>query len=203
MPVITQDTPIETDLHRALPNGAIRAALIGLCRGCGYAWWITVFKTEEILPNSLTADEYSLERTQYPRKFANAFLTGRQNGAHHRELALLALNGHWCAREAGLPHERWLDLAAQEMGKALRDRDWTGNRGYYHYLMGEICRQQRKFKEALEHFGTVDFQSRLPRELILRQKVQATAGDSSPTRLPPYLVELIFCPRRSRKAFPL
>lgn len=199
MPAISAETPIETDLHRVLPNGAIRAALIGLCRDCGYAWWITAFKTEAIIGESLTADEYSLERLQYPRKFANAFLTGKQNGNHSRELALLAMNGAWCAREAGLPHERWLELVHQELEKALADRSWTGNRGYYHYLLAEVCRQQRQFEEAISHFNKVTYHSRIPRELILRQKVQATAGDSGATRLPPYLVERIFCPKRIKE----
>lgn len=199
MPLITPDTPIETDLHRVLPNGAVRASLVGSCGGCGYSWWITAFKLETKLNRELTADEYSMERIQYPRKFANAIVTGREAHAHPRELALLAANGAWCAREAGLPHERWLDLAAQEMEKALSEATWTSNRGYYHYMMGELCRQLKDFQAAVKHFDHAFLQSRLPKELVCRQKVQAIAADASATRLPPYLVEQIFCPRRPRK----
>lgn len=201
MPIITGDTPVETDLHRILPNGAIRAALIGSCRECGYAWWITSFKTKALLPDTLTADEYSMERLQYPRKFASAFVTGKKKESSHRELALLALNGGWCAREAGLANDRWLELAAEEMEKALADKSMGGNRGYYHYIMAEVYRQLKHFDKALSHYNRVNYHSRLPRELILRQKVQATAGDGGPTRLPAYLVEMLFCPRRPRKPF--
>lgn len=201
MPIITGDTPVETDLHRVLPNGAIRAALIGLCKDCGYAWWITAFKTKALLPDTLTADEYSVERLEYPRKFASAFVTGKKNRCGSRELGLLALNGGWCAREAGLTHDRWLELAAEEMEKALADKSIGGNRGYYHYIMGEIYRQLRHFEKAVSHFNRVNYHSRLPRELVLRQKVQATAGDASPTRLPAYLVELLFCPGSPRRPF--
>jgi hypothetical protein len=201
MPIMNCDTPVETDLHRVLPNGAIRAALIGSCRSCGYAWWITSFKTKALLPDTLTADEYSLERLQYPRKFASAFVTGKKDNASPRELALLALNGGWCAREAGLVNDRWLELAAEEMEKALGEKSMGGNRGYYHYIMGEIYRQLKQFEKALSHYNRVNYHSRLPRELIVRQTVQATAGDGSPTRLPSYLVESLFCPRRPRKPF--
>jgi hypothetical protein len=201
MPIITAESPIETDLHRALPNGAIRAALIGSCEACGYSWWITAFKVESVLSDSLTADEYSVERLKYPRKFADAFMTGRRKRVPAQELAMLALNGGWCAREAGLPHERWLELAHEELTKAIADRSAAGNRGYYNYIMGELCRQQKNFEAAISHFNKVTSHSRLPRELVVRQKVQATAGDPSPTRLPPYLVEAIFCPRKPRKPF--
>src|ERR1700737_3793130 len=121
MPIITGETPVETDLHRILPNGAIRAALIGACQDCGYAWWITAFRTKAMLPDTLTADEYSVKRLLYPRKFASAFVTGKRKKVSTRELSLLALNGGWCAREAGLAHDRWLELAAEEMEKALAD----------------------------------------------------------------------------------
>jgi tetratricopeptide (TPR) repeat protein len=198
MPIITASTPVETDLHRILPNGAIRAALVGFCRGCGYAWWITSFKTKALLPDTLTADEYSMERLQYPRKFASAFVTGKKIDASARELALIALNGGWCARETGLGTDRWLELAAEELERALADKSTIGNRGYYHYIMGEIYRQLKDYEKAISHFNRVNYHSRLPRELVLRQKVQATAGDSSATRLPPYLVELLFCPRKPR-----
>jgi hypothetical protein len=201
MPIITSETPVETDLHRVLPNGAIRAALVASCKDCGYAWWITAFKTKALLPDTLTADEYSMERLQYPRKFANAFVTGKKNKCGSRELGLLALNGGWCAREAGLGHERWLELAAEEMEKALEEKSVAGNKGYFHYIMGEIYRQLRQFDKAVSHYSRVNFHSRLPRELVLRQKVQATAADCAPTRLPPYLVETLFCPGSMRKPF--
>jgi hypothetical protein len=200
MPIITAETPVETDLHRVLPNGAIRAALIACCKDCGYAWWITAFKTKAVLPDELSADEYSLERLQYPRKFANAFVTGKKNRSSRRELGLIALNGAWCAREAGLGHDRWLELAAEEMEKALEEKTIGGNVGYFHYILGEIYRQLKHYDQALSHLSRVTFQSRLPRELIMRQKVQTISGDPAPTRLPAYLVETLFCPVSGRKS---
>lgn len=199
VPIVTAGSPVETDLHRILPNGAIRASLVGCCRECDYAWWITSFKTKGLLPESLTADEYSLERLQYPRKFASAFMTGKNNGASAGELALIALNGGWCAREAGLVNNSWLELAAEELEKSLADKTMNGNRGYYHYILGEIYRQLNQFEKALGHYNRVNYFSRLPRELVLRQKVQATAADGNPTRLPAYLVETLFCPRRPKR----
>src|SRR5262249_8324172 len=107
----------------------------------------------------------------------------------------LALNGCWCAREAGLPHERWLELAGGELEKALKDNNWHGNRGYYHYLMGEVCRQSGDFKGAVNHFNQVGPEAMLPKELVERQKVQAVSGDSAIAVLPPHLVEIMFCPK--------
>lgn len=192
VPAITTRTALETDLHRVLPDPAIRAALIGLCLDCGYGNWISHFgiKTQE-------AESFEVsEAIEYPRKFANAFITARAAGATAVELALIALNGGWCSREAGLPYERWLDLAAQELDKALFDKSWNGDRGYYHYLLAEICRQLGDFTTAVRHFNKASLSSRLPRQLITRQKVQAIAADSSHTLLPPQLVEKLFCPKR-------
>ena len=115
---------------------------------------------------------------------------------HALDVALLALNGCWCAREANQPHERWLDLAAQELEKALADDSWQGNRDYYHYVAGEVSRQNEDFHGAVRHFNQVVPQVRLPKELIDRQKVQAIAGDSAPSLLSPDMVELLFCPRK-------
>lgn len=195
MPTISRDTPVEADLHRVLPDAAVRAALVAMCPACNYTWWVTAYRPHlfkpQLVPPTPLVDS--------PKKFAHAVLTGRQNQAHALDLALLALNGCWCAREAGQPHERWLDLAGAELEKALKDPEWKGNRGYYHYIMGEICRQSGYFKGAIEHFGAVGPSSMLPRELVERQKVHAVSGDAKPVRLPPDLVETIFCPQARRR----
>ncbi|MFN8656786.1 MAG: hypothetical protein U0105_10650 [Candidatus Obscuribacterales bacterium] len=192
VPAITSRTALETDLHRVLPDPAIRAALIGLCLDCGYGNWISHFEIK-----MLEAECFAVsDSIEYPRKFANAFITARSAGASHVELALIALNGGWCSREADLPYQRWLDLAAQELDKALFDKSWGGDRGYYHYLMAEICRQLSDFTTAVRHFNKATLSSRLPKQLITRQKVQAIAADPSHTLLPPHLVERLFCPKR-------
>ncbi len=189
MPAITPQTAIEADLHRVLPDPAIRAALVAMCPACSYTWWYTAFRPHMLqsvfVPPTPIADQ--------PKKFAHAVLTGRKNGAHALDLALLALNGCWCAREAGQPHERWLELAGGELERALRDKNWQGNRDYYQYLLGELCRQSGDFQGAVNHFNQVGPSSMLPPELVERQKVQATSGDQAPAALPEHLVELLFC----------
>jgi hypothetical protein len=191
MPNVTPDTLIEADLHRVLPDAAIRAALVAMCPACSYTWWITAFRPHLFKPGLVPPTPI----IDSPKKFAHAVLTGRQNGAHSLDLALLALNGCWCAREAGQPHERWLELAGGELEKALRDVQWNGNRSYYHYVMGEVCRQSGDFKGAVNQFNLVGPESMLPKELVERQKVQSISGDSKPAALPPHLVELLFCPK--------
>lgn len=191
MPNITKETQVEADLHRVLPEAAIRAALVAMCPACNYTWWITAFRPHMFKP-ALVPPTPILD---HPKKFAHAVLTGRQNEAHPLDLALLALNGCWCAREAGQPHERWLELAGAELEKALKDNAWSGNRGYYHYVMGELCRQSGDFKGAVKQFNLVGPESMLPKELVERQKVQAVSGDAAPALLPPHLVEMLFCPR--------
>lgn len=191
MPEISQDTIIEADLHRVLPDAAIRAALVAMCAACSYTWWITAFRPHMFKPSLVPATPL----VEHAKKFAHAVLSGRQNNAHSLDLALLALNGTWCAREAGQAHERWLDLAGQELEKALRDDSWEGNRGYYNYVMGEICRQVGDFRGALRSFAKVGPASRLPRELVERQKMMATSGNASPAVLPPHLVAEMFCPK--------
>ncbi len=190
LPAVTPETQIETDLHRVLPNARFRAALLAMCPACNHTWWTTSFQAHfakaEFVPAAPQVD--------HARKFAHAVLTGRQSNAHSLDIALVALNGLWCARESGQSCARWVNLAGRELEKALRDESWRGNRSYYHYIMGEICRQAGYFKGAVAHFGKVGPESRLPEQLVQRQKVQAIAGDSQPARLPPYLVKAIFCP---------
>jgi len=187
-PEITRDTEVEADLHRVLPDAAIRAAFVSMCPACGYAWWVQAFQTHPF-DSRLLPRPMSLE---YPKRFAHAVLTGRSNGSHNLDLALLALNGYWCSREAGNAETRFLELAHHEMDNTLKLADWEGNRGYYHYVMGEICRQLRDFKAAILHFEKVTPISDIPQELLDRQKVLAISGDSEPARMPEHIVELMF-----------
>jgi hypothetical protein len=189
MPNITPETPVEADLHRVLPDAAIRASLVAMCPACSYAWWVTAFNTHMFKPGLVPF----APQIDHAKKFAHAILSGRQNQAHSLDLALLALNGCWCARESGQAHERWLDLAGQELEKALKDDAWMGNRAYYHYVMGEVCRQLKDFHGAVRNFNKVGPQAMLPLELIDRQKVQAISGDHNPSMLPAHLVEALFC----------
>jgi len=204
MPNITAETTIEADLHRVLPAAAVRGALIAICPACVYTWWSTAFAPHFYVPDLLVPSP----EIEYPKKFAHAVLTGRKNGAHALDRALLALNGLWCARETYIgagpeqmdnyraDNERWLVLAVQELDTALRDEDWNGNRHRYAYIMGEVLRQLADFHAAVRYLDTVVARrAMLPQELIDHQRQLAMAGVSDPTVLPPHVVEAIFLPK--------
>ncbi|HEY9714463.1 MAG TPA: hypothetical protein V6C72_13410 [Chroococcales cyanobacterium] len=200
MPNITKDSAIEADLHRVMPDARIRAALLSMCPACIYTWWQSAFSAHYILPQ-LVVESPEIE---YSKKFGYAVKSGRENGAHSLDTALMALNGCWCAREehqaAGTVgtaeyhavNDRWLMLAAQELEAALADSEWEGNRSRYHYIMGEVLRQLRYFDQAVKHFNIVDRRSMLPRQLVEHQKQLAEAQNYEPTRLPPFIVEELF-----------
>ncbi len=205
MPGPTRDTPVEADLHRILPHPAIRGAMVAMCPACQYTWWITAFRPHHYVPDLLvpTPD------VEFSKKFGYAVLAGRKRGENLLELALLALNGAWCAREeatAGLSQKndlpRWLKLAAQELDTAMKDASWQGNTHRYNYIMAEILRQMGDFQAALNLFNGLDKRSMLPRELIDHQIAMSRAGNSEPTLLPPHLVEEIFRLRPAKAAAP-
>src|SRR5215470_2289115 len=70
MPNITRDTVVEADLHRVLPDPAIRAALIAMCPACGYTWWVTAFRTHLFRPELVPPAPL----VEHPKKFAHAVL---------------------------------------------------------------------------------------------------------------------------------
>lgn len=202
MPNISRSTVVEADLHRVLPDAAIRGALIAICPACVHTWWSTAFAPHYFVPDLLVPAPH----IEYPKKFAHAVLTGRKNGEHPIDRALLALNGCWCARETyteadkakpeyKADNERWMVLAAQELEAALQDPEWNGNRSRYSYVMGEILRQLGDFHAAVRYFSQVDRRSMLPAELVERQRTLAISGNVEPVVLPPNMVEAIFMPK--------
>ncbi len=190
-PNMTKDTPVETDLHRILPHPSVRAALIAMCPACLYTNWYSSFVEDSLIPFMAVAPA----EVAFSKKFAHAVLTGRKIGAHHLDRALFALNGSWCACEAGEPCEKWLELAGQELESALADDSWTGNRSRYQYIMGEICRLLGDFHGAVRHYNQVDRKSQLPKSLVDHQRQEAINGNSKPVQLPPEYVEAIFFPK--------
>jgi hypothetical protein len=195
MPSPTRDTPVEADLHRILPHPSIRGTLVAMCPSCQYTWWLSAFSPHHYVPDLLvpTPD------VEFSKKFGFAVLGGRKRGEDLLDLAMLALNGAWCAREeatAGLAQKndlpRWLKLAAQELDTAMKDPSWQGNTHRYNYMMAEILRQMGDCESALRLFTSLDRRSMLPRELIDHQIAMARAGNCEPTLLPPHLVEEIF-----------
>ena len=193
---VTTKTRIETDLHRVHTSSAFRAAGIGMCPDCNYCWWLKSFGLKTFFsPQEQELQQPLLSTTaQDLQRFNQAFRCGKQQNANHLALALIAINAQWCAQDGGLAGQQWLETAGQELSKALRNPTSRIDRGFYHYLLGELCRRQSDFQGALDNFDKARSGARLPSELIVRQKVQARSGDASATLLPVYLIEELFCP---------
>lgn len=190
---ISASTPFETDLHRVYSSAAFRSAGIGMCHDCGYAWWLKAFSSS--MDSDFSPAEYKAgSAEEVLRKFARAYVCGKQHKSNHLELGLIALNASWCARDGKLDDMGWSAIAREELEKALRNPSSRMDRGFYQFLLGELCRQQSDFRSALNHFEKAIAGERLPERLITRQKVQTRSADSSATLLAPYLVEAMFCP---------
>jgi len=192
---VSYKTPFETDLHRVYSSPSFRASGIGMCKACGYAWWLKAFKINLAVDCNATAvlEETTAENgEELLRKFALAYVCGKQHSSNHLELGLIALNAAWCARDGQIEDLRWPAIAREELERALRNPSSRMDRGFYQYLLGELCRQQSDFHSALSHFDKAIAGERLPEQLITRQKVQARCADASATMLPPYLVETMF-----------
>lgn len=188
MPELSRACIIEADLHRVLPFGALRAALVAVCPGCVFSWWLTAFEEVEADISSLP----QAPEIDYPKKFAHAILSGRKGNSHYIDRALLALNGYWCSRENAQPSEKWLTIAIQEFVTALNDRNWYGNRSRYYYLLGEAYRLSGDFKAAIQLYDIVDGESGLPQELVMQQKKVASAQMSCPIPLTKEFIDAIF-----------
>ncbi len=187
-PPVAADTPMETDLHRILPDAQLRAALLATCPNCIYTWWLSSFREHHYLPQ-IVPDSPPLEPS---KKFAHAVQTGRKSGVSLLDRAVLALNGYWCAREQGAETIKFLKLAKVELAGALADQSWVGNRSRYNYIEGEVCRLLGEFEEADKYYALVDKSSGLPAELITKMRSFAASGNKNPIRLPPHLVQVIF-----------
>jgi hypothetical protein len=196
LPAMTANTPVESDLHRVMPDPELRAWLLAMCPNCIYTWWLSAFKEHFFLP-AVVPDT---PPTEPSRKFAHAVATGRKHNVHALDRAVLALNGYWCAREEGVDGGKFLALAKSELKAALADPGWTGNRSRYNYVMGEVCRMSGDFAAALEHYNLVDRSAGLHQELVARMKEYALAGNKNAVKLPPHIVESIFVSQGLGKA---
>lgn len=192
---INSETPFETDLHRVYSTSAYRGAGVAMCNSCGYAWWLKAFKLSFLEPDNASGQVNDTD--EQLRKFARAYVCGRQHKHNHLELGLLALNASWCARDGRVSHSFWSAIAREELERALRHPSTRKDRGFYQFLLGELYRQESDFKQALFHLELAVSGERLPESLIARQKVQAHSADPAATLLPPYLVESLFCPAKS------
>jgi hypothetical protein len=185
MPVMTRDTPVESDLHRILPN-------------CVYTAWLTAFAPHYFLPQ-VVPDSPPVEPG---KKFAHAVQSARKVNNHALDRSILALNGYWCSREEGAEGggEKFLKLARVELAAALSDNEWAGNRSRYNYVMGEILRLLGDFEQAAAFYKMVDRKCGLPFELVDRMHRFAREGNKTPIRVPPHIVEAVFVPRVTQTA---
>jgi hypothetical protein len=198
MPSMDRDTPVESDLHRILPDPELRSNLLAMCPNCVYTAWLTAFAPHYFLPQ-VVPDSPPVEPS---KKFAHAVQSARKVNNHALDRSILALNGYWCSREEGTEGggEKFLKLARVELTAALSDKDWAGNRSRYNYVMGEILRLLGDFEQAAVFYKMVDRKCGLPFELVDRMHRFAREGNKSPIRLPPHIVEAIFVPRMTQTA---
>lgn len=192
MAEMTKDTPVAADLHRILPYAAVRAALIAMCPYCLSTWWLSAFTPDY----SLAKMVLHAPAIDHAKKFAHAVLTGRNIQAHSLDKALLALNGYWCAWEAGQNSQKWLELSIGELSNALANQDWQGNRARYRYILAELLRSAGDFFEAIRNYDLVDNTAKLPAMLVVQQRQRALAQNSAPAILAADFVEAIFFPQR-------
>ena len=190
LPEMTSHLPVEADLHRVLPYGAIRGSLISICPKCQYAWWTSSFSRHFFLPFGISI----APMIDHAKKFAHAIFTGKKHNFHNLDRALLALNGYWCAKESHQDTSKWLALTIQELTNALADNSWQGNRARYHYLLGELLRLNSQFELAIKEFDLADSTSALPEELINNQKNLAKKHNADSVLLTNEQVQNIFFP---------
>ncbi len=188
LPEVTELDIIEADLHRVLSDPVFRAALIAVCPDCEYAGWAARFGPSIISPHLLPS-EADLE---YSKKFAMAVKCARKKGENSLDIAFIALNGLWCQREAGQASELWLELAAFEQDKGLKEEILPPDAGLDHLVMAELWRQLRQFERAAEELDLAARDEFIPGELIAHQKMLCRSLDAAPTVLPPQIIRRVF-----------
>lgn len=190
LPPVTELDIIEADMHRVLPEAKLRGALICVCPFCQYADWTTKFSGSIINPDILPLED----EVQHSRKFAMAVKYARNKGLAALDIAYIALNGLYCAREAGEAAEPWLELCVYEHGRGMESEDliWQPATSHDHLVMAELWRQVRHFDKALISYELAREDGTIPTDLINHQINISRAGDSNQTVLPPYLVRILF-----------
>jgi hypothetical protein len=188
LPPVTVLDKVEADLHRVLPHPGLRAALVAVCPSCGYADWASRFRVSIINPVMVPPSP----DLPHARKFAMAVKHARLKGINPLDIAYIALNGLYCAREAGENDESWLELCAFEQSRGLDPEEIVVETGSDHLTMAELWRQLGSFDSALDEYSKAGMDGTIPPELIRQQITLAKAGDRSPTILSPYLVRQVF-----------
>lgn len=188
VPPVTEYDAVEADMHRVLPDACLRGALIAVCPECGFASWTAKLKRSSINPEILPEPMV----IEHSKKYALAVKTGRARHLDALDLAYIAVNGLYCAREAGEDAELWLELAAYEQRRGMGGELLLPPTGPDHLIMAELYRQLKNFDQALIEYDLALADEDMPKELIAQQKMLTAAGNSDPTILPPFLVRIVF-----------
>lgn len=188
LPPVTEYDTVEADLHRVLPEPELRGALIAVCPHCNYSTWTVRFKlsslSAEMLPDS--------PQLQHSKKFALAVKYAREKGVSPLDVAFIALNGLYSARESGEEPELWLELAAYEQSRGITEESLVPANGQDHLIMAELWRQLGSFDRSIEQYEKAAADEFIPKELIEQQIALARVGNNQPTMLAPYIVRDIF-----------
>ena len=188
LPPVCDSDPIEADLHRVLPHAGLRAALIAVCPDCGCADWVSRFGVSSISSSFLVASP-----VLSPSKcFAMAVRRAREQKLHALDVAYVALNGLYAARESAEDATPWLELCVLEQSRGLDPENIVVETGADHLTMAELWRQMSHFDRALEEYVKAGMDGGVPIELIHQQVQAARIGDNTPTRLAPWLVRIVF-----------
>lgn len=188
-PSVKPGDKVEADLHRVLPSAEIRAAMLAVCPDCAYCAWTTRF-TSYRLKAKLVPAAPSIEPT---KKFALAIKWAREERIHALDLAFIALNGLWCARENGEDTELWLKLLADAHEKGIKAFDQPADKdGYSHLVMGEIWRQSGQFDKAINEYRKAQTDPTINKSLINQQTMLAFRKDKEPALLSDDLIAELF-----------
>lgn len=186
IPALNPHARIETDLHRVLPDAAIRAAMIATCPSCTYTWW-----TESFIPNDtvpiLAIDAPSIDPV---KKYGHAILSSRMFGATNQERAQIAMNAYFCARESFQSGESILSIAKDEFKNVITNDTNYSKRLVY--ILAEIHRLSGEFHEAVKLYNQVERGALIPNELLQHVSKQAKLGNSKPIVIPYHIVKQIY-----------
>ena len=180
---------VEADMHRVFPSANLRGNLLSLCPECKFCAWTSQFAPYNIRPE--------LIRTQGDivgaKKYALAVKWAREKKQHSLDIAFIALNGLWCARESGEPDQLWLELSLFEHEKGLESSFFVPeDNGMTHLIMAELYRQSRNFEAAAEHYKLAAQDKSIIKEILEHQMQLCAKGASSVTALPLRIVRLLF-----------
>lgn len=189
IPPLTPEDVVEADLHRVFPDPVIRASLLGVCPECKFCAWSTSFGNSNLNPALARREPL----VPYTKKYAVAVKCARSRNMHPLDIAFIALNGLWCAREAGEDDLLWLELVAYEHSRGMTDYPSVQDEdGMAHLMMAEIWRQLKQFDQARREYELALSDASIMPEIIRHQIGLCDRKVSAITALPLHVVRQLF-----------